>query len=198
MLTKEAKGTYVRWWLEHDSNYLAQIDRECFRRGELGKEDLSRVWDRGHFQAIRNQAGVWGQVAVRNARLRTNLNVIPGQIVGFVIYKLKDTEVVLERIAVSRSYQRVGIGTRLINKVKEKLYNRRHTITALIRESDNATRDFLRSQGFRASLKRDAFSEKFKDEKGKETVKKEDGYLMIYDVAKAEETIDLKRFPAAG
>jgi ribosomal protein S18 acetylase RimI-like enzyme len=183
MQVKEKSGTHIRWWLDHDITYLVQIDRDAFRVLRDGKEDLSRVWTKSDYERIRAQRVVWGQIAVRNPRLRTNLNVVPGQIVGHVIYRLiKDTEVILERLAVSQSYRKMGIGTQLVEKVKTKLYGRRKRLTALIRESDDSLRRFFTVLGFRASLVRDAFEEREKDQQGKERVlNSEDGYMMTYE-----------------
>jgi ribosomal-protein-alanine N-acetyltransferase len=72
-----------------------------------------------------------------------------GEIVGFVIYELMNRRIQLHNLVVSQKHRKKGIGSILIDKLKEKL-SKRNKISAEVRETNLQVQMFLKSKDFNA------------------------------------------------
>jgi ribosomal-protein-alanine N-acetyltransferase len=73
-----------------------------------------------------------------------------GRIVGYVIYELHSRLLRVINLAVALEFRRNGIGTKLVNHLKEKIGGR-NRITAEVSERNTASHLFFRAVGFRAT-----------------------------------------------
>jgi ribosomal-protein-alanine N-acetyltransferase len=101
-------------------------------------------------------------------------------VVAFMIYELHRSSLHVINFAVARSHRRLGIGTRMMEKLVGKLSpDRRSRIVLEVRETNLPAQLFFRSLSFRAiSVLKDFYSD---------TV--EDAYLMHYVAAAAAPTM---------
>lgn len=73
--------------------------------------------------------------------------------VGFCVYNLNDKECYeIKHLVVERSLQRSGIGTALINRMKDKLNDRRYILSYSIPEEHIGFQLFLKKMGFKAKI----------------------------------------------
>lgn len=102
-------------------------------------------------------------------------------VVAFMIYELHRSRLHVLNFAVARSHRRLGVGTRMMEKLAGKLSpERRSRIVLEVRETNLPAQLFFRSLGFRAiSVLKDFYQDTT-----------EDAYLMHYVslVAAAAET----------
>ena len=85
-------------------------------------------------------------------------------IAGYIISSIKDTMVIIHRIGINRTKQRLGVGTKLYKHLKAK--SGRGIITMMVREHNLPLQLFLKKHGFFAvETKKDHFGT-------------EDGYIM--------------------
>ena len=103
-------------------------------------------------------------------------------VVAFMIYELHRSRLHVLNFAVTRSHRRLGIGTRMMEKLVGKLSpERRSRIVLEVRETNLPAQLFFRSLGFRAiSVLKDFYQDTT-----------EDAYLMHYVslAAAAAETV---------
>jgi len=99
----------------------------------------------------------------------------PWQIVGYIIYELCKGRLRLLNVAVDPAWRRRGIGTAMIDRMKEKLpQQRRNELLLDIRERNLPGQLFFQSQGFRAT---GVLRNLFHDE---QTGTYEDGYELQF------------------
>lgn len=92
-------------------------------------------------------------------------------ILGFMVYEHHPTRYDLTNLAVHPDYVRHGIGTQLVEKMKDKLNPvRRTAIDVMVRETNLPAQFFLRDMGFRANRVSRGYYED----------SREDGYEMRY------------------
>ncbi|MFM7033852.1 MAG: ribosomal protein S18-alanine N-acetyltransferase [Planctomycetia bacterium] len=105
---------------------------------------------------------------------------IADSVVAFMIYELHRTRLHVLNFAVARSHRRLGIGTRMIEKLIGKLTPERRSQIALeVRETNLPAQLFFRSLGFRAtSVLKDFYQDTT-----------EDAYLMQYSWQDEMETV---------
>jgi ribosomal protein S18 acetylase RimI-like enzyme len=68
--------------------------------------------------------------------------------IGVCIYNLEEDRIFLKHIFVDNNFQRAKVGTTLINRIKQKLSERRSAICIEIEESNLAGQLFFKSLGF--------------------------------------------------
>ncbi|MFM7292269.1 MAG: ribosomal protein S18-alanine N-acetyltransferase [Planctomycetia bacterium] len=105
-------------------------------------------------------------------------------VVAFMIYELHRSRLHVLNFAVARSHRRLGIGTRMMEKLIGKLTpERRSRIVLEVRETNLPAQLFFRSMGFRAiSVLKDFYQDTT-----------EDAYLMHYVWSAAQATTTLPR-----
>lgn len=94
-----------------------------------------------------------------------------GILVGFMLYEIGPDCIVLHDIAINELYRREGIGRQLVDKLIDKLHEkRRRDLLVLVRERNLEAQLFFRALGFRtAGIVRHAYWDV-----------EEDGYRMRY------------------
>jgi ribosomal-protein-alanine N-acetyltransferase len=104
-------------------------------------------------------------------------------VVAFMIYELHRARLHVLNFAVARSHRRLGVGTRMMQKLIGKLTpDRRSRIVLEVRETNLPAQLFFREMGFRAiSLLKDFYQDTT-----------EDAYLMHF-VSTAEDQVVPRR-----
>lgn len=145
----------LRWMIRRDMPEVLGIEQEAFEF----------PWSDEDFTRCLRQRNCIGMVAEAG-----------DSIVAFMIYELHRSSLHVLNFAVAREHRRLGVGTRMMEKLAGKLSpDRRSRIVLEVRETNLPAQIFFRSLGFRAiSVLKDFYSD---------TV--EDAYLMHY-VAAAE------------
>lgn len=109
---------------------VLNIEQACFEH----------YWTEEDFLATLRQRNCIGMVAI-------DLEQQP--ILGFMLYELHNTKMRILKFAVHPDYQRQGIGTAMVNRLKDKLsQQRRKELTLETRESNLPSQLFWKSQGF--------------------------------------------------
>ncbi len=151
-------NVHVRWMIRRDMPEVVTIEREAFEF-PWSEEDFTRCLRQ------RNCIGMVAEMA--------------DSVVAFMIYELHRTKLHMLNFAVLRSHRRLGIGTRMMEKLLAKLTpDRRGRIMLEVRETNLPAQLFFRSLDFRATT---VLKDFYQDST-------EDAYLMQYalDVLPAE------------
>ena len=141
---------HVRWMIRRDMPEVLDIEGEAFEF----------PWSDGDFTRCMRQRNCIGMVAESG-----------DSVVAFMIYELHRSRLHVLNFAVARSHRRLGIGTRMMDKLIGKLTpERRNRIMLEVRETNLPAQLFFRSLGFRAiSVLKDFYQDTT-----------EDAYLMHY------------------
>ena len=153
----------IRWMIRRDTQQVLEIDSDRFGVDAMNERELV------YLLRQRNAIGM----VIEN----------DNEIVGYMIYMLEKTYILLERIAVK--YERYGIGTALIDRLKRKIGNerQRNRLVAVIPENYLGAQLFARAMGLRCNrVSRGVFLDYF----GEPTI---DGYA--FDWFKQFETVDV-------
>lgn len=104
---------------------------------------------------------------------------VDGTVVGFMVYELKKTSLILVDIAVHPDLQRRGFGTAMIARLQAKLNDktRRDQIILGVRETNLEAQLFFRQCGFLATEIIGGYFDDFH----------EDAYKFVYEVASIED-----------
>lgn len=116
----------IRWLIRRDMPEVLEIENACFEF----------IWTEENFLCCLRQRNCIGMVAEQN-----------GGVVGFMIYELDKTSLRIINFAVHPVYWRQGIGTAMMNRMKQKIQRRRNEIHLEVRERNTAAQIFFRSQG---------------------------------------------------
>ena len=143
-------GIHVRWMIRRDMPEVLGIEQEAFEF-PWSEEDFTTCLRQ------RNCIGMVGEVA--------------DSVVAFMIYELHRSRLHVLNLAVTRAHRRLGIGTRMMEKLAGKLTpERRDRIALEVRETNLPAQLFFRSLGFRAtSVLKDFYQDTT-----------EDAYIMQY------------------
>jgi ribosomal-protein-alanine N-acetyltransferase len=110
---------------------ILDIERDCFGRNAWTEEDFMCALTK------RNCIGLCAELSER--------------VVGYVIYELRKDRIDIVNLAVAPEFQRTGIGSDIVAKLRFKLdAQRREEISLLIRDGNLPGQLFFRSAGFRA------------------------------------------------
>jgi ribosomal-protein-alanine N-acetyltransferase len=137
-------GVHVRWMIRRDMPEVVAIEREAFEF----------PWSEEDFTTCLRQRNCIGMVAE-----------MADSVVAFMIYELHRTKLHVLNFAVLRSHRRLGIGTRMMEKLIGKLTpDRRGRIVLEVRETNLPAQLFFRSLGFRAtSVLKDFYQDSTED-----------------------------------
>lgn len=143
-------GVHVRWMIRRDMAEVVTIEQEAFEFS----------WSEEEFTRCLRQRNCIGMVAE-----------MADSVVAFMIYELHRSKLHVLNFAVVRSHRRLGIGSRMMDKLIGKLTpDRRGRIVLEVRETNLPAQLFFRSLGFRAtSVLKDFYEDST-----------EDAYLMQY------------------
>jgi|SRR5581483_10189767 len=140
----------TRFMSNKDFDRVIEIDYTSSGDYGLGPDELFEQWKK-------HPNGV-GIVAV-------DADDLP---VGYCIYNLEDKDVFeLKHLVVDKSFQRLGVATSIIKRMKSKLNERRNILGCNVCEDNLAFHLFLKKMGFKAYLIRssniDIFRFEYKD-----------------------------------
>jgi len=125
----------IRWLIRRDLADVVRIDSESY----------ARPWGEEGFLARLRQRNCVGYIAVAGDFARSQ------DIRGFMVIELFGREIRVVRLGVARAHRRQGVGTALIDSLKDKLsQQRRQWIRVTVSERNLSAHLFLRSQGFLA------------------------------------------------
>lgn len=126
----------TRFMYNFDLNRVVEID---------SKASGIHKWKRGDFLNILSQKNVLGLV-VFNSR---------NKILGFCIYHLKEPDCFnVLHMAVDIKYQKLKVGTSLVDRMKSKLNSKRTYIQYVITENNLDGQLFLKAMKFKSKLLR--------------------------------------------
>ncbi len=153
---QEQLRIHVRWMIRRDMREVLEIEQEAFEF----------PWSDEDFTRCLRQRNCIGMVAEAG-----------DAVVAFMIYELHRNRLHVLNFAVTRSHRRLGVGTRMMQKLIGKLTpDRRSRIVLEVRETNLPAQLFFRTMGFRAiSVLKDFYQDTT-----------EDAYLMHF-VSMAEE-----------
>jgi ribosomal-protein-alanine N-acetyltransferase len=126
-----ASSISLRYLIRRDLTEVLQIEKASYAPTYWGEED---------FLHCLRQRNCIATVAEHN-----------DHIVGYTLYLQQKTHLHLLNIAVHPLYRRVGVGTRLVTQLKDKLspYGR-FAVLAEVHEANLRAQLFFKSQGFKA------------------------------------------------
>lgn len=76
-------------------------------------------------------------------------------IVGFLLFEVRDKDVLIERISVDKNFRKSGFGTALLNFLYQKNYKQK--IIYYCKEDDNETINFFKKNNYVGKLERNYF-----------------------------------------
>lgn len=130
----------IRWLIRKDTPEILEIEQLCF--GEYG-------WTADDYKtslALKNVIGMVAEVSY--------------SVVGVFIYELDLNAINIINLAVHPRWQRRGIGSEIIRRLKMKLpQQNRNFLRCTTRETNLAMASMLARNGFRSRLLRDAFED---------------------------------------
>ncbi len=125
-----AVPVHVRWMIRRDLPEVLRTELASFEH----------AWSEEDFLRCLRQRHCIGMVAEMGE-----------QLVGFMIYEVHKTSLHLLNFAVHPAARRMGVGTRMIQRLIEKMEaHRRRKITLVVRERNLAAQLFFRKMGFQA------------------------------------------------
>ena len=140
----------IRWMIRRDMPEVLDIENDSFEF----------PWSEEDFIRCLRQRNCIGMVVDFEDR-----------VAGFMVYELHKSRLHLLNLAVARNARRLGLGSRMLQKLTAKLSDdRRNRILLEVRETNLDAQLFFRKQGFRAVSVLRAFYED----------SPEDAYLMQY------------------
>ena len=140
----------IRWMIRRDIPEVLRIERASFEYD----------WSEEDFLGCLRQRNCIGMVAERN-----------GRVVGFMVYSLHRSRLLIRNFAVAPEFRHMGIGTQMVQRLISKLsQQRRQEIGVELRESNLIGQLFFRQAGFHAvAVMRSYFDDS-----------SEDAYVMHY------------------
>ena len=124
-------STYIRWMIRSDLDAVVAIE----------KESSEYPWSKEEFRIALRQTPCIAMVAERNE-----------EVVGYVLYERTRHRLTVLNLAVRERSRRLGVGSEIIQKLKDKIdFHRRMTIELDIRESNLGAQLFARSNGLRCN-----------------------------------------------
>ena len=120
----------IRWLIRRDMQQVLDIEEASFEF----------PWDEDTFLQQLRQRNIIGMVYA------TEYSVL-----GYCIYELHKTRYDIMNIAVHPRYRHQGVATSLVNRLINKLDNRRSAVSTIVRETNLSAQLFFQRQGFRAT-----------------------------------------------
>ena len=136
--------THVRWMIRRDLPEVNSIERSSF----------DFPWEEDDFIRCLRERNSIGMVAERG-----------DDIVGYMLYQLEKTHIIVLNFAVHPKYRKTGVGRAMVEKLKGKLtLQRRKKLVLNVRETNLDAQLFFQNQGFRAvEVIRDFYDETSED-----------------------------------
>ncbi|MCG6157899.1 ribosomal protein S18-alanine N-acetyltransferase [Rubinisphaera margarita] len=129
-LSDPKSSLQIRWLIRRDMPEVLAIEQESFEYS----------WTEEEFLCILRQRNCIGMVAE-----------VDHEIVGFMIYELHKSNLHVLNFAVADSHRRQGIGTKMVQRLIDKLsLQRRKEILLEVRERNLSAQLFFKQQNFMA------------------------------------------------
>ena len=123
---------HIRWMIRRDMPEVLEIEGDSFEF----------PWSEGDFIRCLRQRNCIGMVAEHKDR-----------VIGYFVYELCPTQIILLTMAVKRTHRKLGVGRAMVAKIARKLTpNRRSFALASVQEANLDAQLFLKAMGFRATL----------------------------------------------
>jgi ribosomal-protein-alanine N-acetyltransferase len=153
-LSQSGLPIHVRWIVSGDLQAVCEIEATVF----------NHPWNSDKIvECLRHRHRI-GLVAEKG-----------GQVVGFIFYEMMTHFLDIPRLAVHPNYQRQGVGSELIKRLKNKLSPQgRFFITCTVPDTDKETHLFLQKMEFKATT---VLSEHFTSPN-----EVRDGYLFVFEL----------------
>lgn len=119
----------IRWIIREDLAQILEIENHSF----------STPWDEDDFYQVMRMQNTIGKVFEYD-----------GRILGYVVYSLRVTGILLLNIAVHEDFRRQGIGSAIMDHLKTTLHGPRRSIRLEVTERNLDAQLFWRANGFRA------------------------------------------------
>lgn len=141
---EERLRIHVRWMIRRDMREVLALEHEAFEF----------PWSEEDFTRCLRQRNCIGMVAESG-----------DAVIAFMIYELHRSRLHVLNFAVARSHRRLGVGSRMMEKLIGKLSpERRSRIVLEVRETNLPAQLFFRSLGFRAiSVLKDFYQDTTED-----------------------------------
>ena len=134
---------HIRFMILRDMLEVLAIENACFEY----------PWTRKDFKAAQMQPMCWGIVAEES-----------GRVVGYMIYELYRSKIVVLNFGIHPGCHRMGVGTQMINQMKKKLHEQRRRCLEMHVKDDNLPMHlFLRKHEFKAVAVVDEFYDNGQD-----------------------------------
>lgn len=118
--------------IRQDMYRVLEIEKQCFGSG---------AWNQDEF--------------IRHLRIRNTIGMVAeldDHILGYMVYALHKATLELLNLGVDPKYQRSGVGSALMEKLKRKIHaGSRSKLVAMVSEHNLAGQLFFRSQGLRCT-----------------------------------------------
>ncbi|MCS7017245.1 MAG: ribosomal protein S18-alanine N-acetyltransferase [Gemmatales bacterium] len=130
MLRGQPLAVQIRWMIKRDMPEVLAIEQASF----------DTPWTEEDFLNALRQRNCIGMVAETHE-----------QLVGFIVYELQKSQMVMLNLAVHPQFRRRGIGRQLVERLISKLtQQRRDKITLEVRERNLPAQLFFKALGFHA------------------------------------------------
>lgn len=149
----------IRWMIRRDMPEVLEIENEVFPNPDTEQE----------FRDYLRNRNVIGMVSVVGETKEER-----GKVVGYMVYELHKSKLIIDNFAVSPWYWRSGVGRRMVEKLKGKLSReRRRRLECFIREGNLDAQLFFKAMGFVAEeIRYGHYGE----------LSEEDAYLFAYEI----------------
>lgn len=136
---QDAAAIEIRETLNRDVLGVIEIEQQCFGR---------RAWSESRYRSVMRSRSMLCMVAEINT-WDSRIGGARSAVTGHMVFEQQNRRIGLMRIAVGWSFQRRGIGTLMINRLKSRLSCRgRHTIEIEVPETFLDAQLFLRASDF--------------------------------------------------
>lgn len=136
----------IRWAVKADLARMVEIEESAY-----GPADS---WNAEDFWSVLSKPDNSGLVAEPLSMSFAR------QAVGLLVYQQLPASYRVLNLTVHPDFQRLGVGSQLLNRLKKNLYGKRLVIEGVVHERSLGVQLFLRSQGFKAvSISRDYYAD---------------------------------------
>ena len=129
----------LRWMLIRDIPEIFRIENQVF----------SHSWSKEDFHSCLKQRNIVGMVA----------DMPDGNIGSYMVYGLYPKHIEVVNFVVNPSYQRHGIGTIMMNELKDRLTPKRKSINLYVSEKNLVMHIFCKNNGLKAARVKKNFNE---------------------------------------
>ncbi len=136
-MIREQTRVHIRWCIRRDLPEVIDIEFSSYEEAWSEEDFLKHLRERNCIAMV----------------AETEFHGDEGKIVGFMLYLLEKDKLPILRFAVLPRYRRKGIGTQMLDKLKNKLSSHRRTrITIDVPDNELRAHLFLKNNEFQGSI----------------------------------------------